>query len=317
MQKFAASGIRAGMGLLAGVVLVCGSSAAMGQTYQITQVAGTDFTEVRNSSNQLLATYTQGCYTVTLAGSSRTFSEPSSTAATVTHSTWVRVLPAPFNGTVDQTWLTARLADTSPDVLKIGMQYIAKAPAIKSGNVQIAGDASYGPLQADGTRQEGSDFNDYLGAKWTYPTGTDAPETDQFRCLDCSGMVRMIYGYRGNIPMILDPDGLRLPRRSFQIYASAPGKQVIVNTGVQATDLSKLRIGDLVFFDADTGDGTQLDHVGVSLGLDSAGASRFLSSRKSIDGPTMGDKAPNGINTYSYLNGTGYYAKAFRCSRRL
>lgn len=48
------------------------------------------------------------------------------------------------------------------------------------------------------------------------------------------------------------------------------------------------------------------------LGLDTLGQHRFVSSRKSIDGPTMGD-----YRGRSTLNGIGLYAMAFRAVRRL
>jgi hypothetical protein len=48
------------------------------------------------------------------------------------------------------------------------------------------------------------------------------------------------------------------------------------------------------------------------LGLDTAGAHRFLSSRKIPNGPTLADRGHR-----STLSGTGYYAKAFRAVRRL
>jgi hypothetical protein len=68
----------------------------------------------------------------------------------------------------------------------------------------------------------------------------------------------------------------------------------------------------LVFFDAAADDGKQIDHVGIYLGRDAGGNHRFVSSRKSINGPTLGD-----YNGRSILNGTGLYAKAFRAARRL
>jgi hypothetical protein len=84
-------------------------------------------TEVRDSKNKLLATLTDGAYTVTLAGPVRTFAEPTA-AHSVTHSVWVRTLPAPFDGNVDMTWLTRALKANKkavPDVHAIAMQYIA------------------------------------------------------------------------------------------------------------------------------------------------------------------------------------------------
>jgi len=103
-----------------------------------------------------------------------------------------------------------------------------------------------------------------------------------------------------------------MPRRSFEIADWAPGIIVIANKGTQATDFSKLNIGDLVFFDASTDDGTQIDHVGMYIGIDENGTHRFISSRKSIDGPTLGD-----YNGKSVLDGTGLYAKGFRSARRM
>lgn len=258
------------------------------------------------------ATFTKGARTVTVRGPKRVLSEPG-VSATVTTTSYVRLLPTAFTGTVDTGWLTAALADRSPDLLAIALQYIAGAPTVTDGSGRrIAGDASYGPVQADGTRAEGSDFNDYLGVAWTYGSLTDQPEADQIGALDCSGFTRMVFGYRGGFPLALDPDGVGLPRRSVQMAASAPGPVMIANTGAQATSLGSLRAGDLVFFDASSDDDTAIDHVGIYLGIDNAGKSRFISSRKTPDGPTMGDVA-----AYSVLSGTGYYAKAFRQSRRI
>ncbi len=87
---------------------------------------------------------------------------------------------------------------------------------------------------------------------------------------------------------------------------------VIPNTGTRPPNSSALLPGDLVFFDASTHDGTQFDHVGIYVGVDSAGAPRFVSSRKSADDPTMGD-----IRGRSTLSGTGLYATTFRSARRL
>ena len=131
-----------------------------------------------------MATFTIGCYTVTLAGPARTFSETfrsdgTTRTVTVTHSTWVRAAPGPVDATIDERWLSCALAANqagTPDALAIAMQYIKNAPPILLGDLQIAGDASYGPLLPDGTRDEGSDFNDYLGLRWLYPAD-DARQT--------------------------------------------------------------------------------------------------------------------------------------------
>jgi cell wall-associated NlpC family hydrolase len=278
-----------------------------------------------------VATFTIGCYTTTLAGPARTFSETFSNGGTtrtvsVSHSTWVRAAPGPVSSNVDERWLRRALAANhagTPDALAIAMQYIENAPPILLGDLQIAGHASYGPLLPNGKRDEGSDFNDYLGLRWLYPVDEpDKPERDQRRCLDCSGYLRMVWGsrhhlpdagYLDSIPLSLRPQfSTTLPRRSFEIYEGGTGVILIENTGTQATDLDILDCGDLVFFDVESDDGTRIDHVGMYLGTDVAGAHRFISSRKTLDGPTMADTGGRSI-----LNGTGTYARAFRAARRL
>ena len=270
-------------------------------------------TEAYDSQGRLVAKFTNSARTVVLIGPSRTFAEPAYTAATVTTTNWVRVLSTPFNGTVDEAWLTKELSDSSADIFQISMQYIDQATTIyETSGLKYAGDADYGPLQTDGTRQEGSDFNDYLGLPWTYGTTIDQPEVNQIGSLDCSGFQRMVWGYRSGIPLTLSPNGTAIPRRSFEILNSAPGIVTMSNNGTQITDLSKLQPGDLVFQDADTSDGTQIDHMGLYLGLDNNGSYRFISSRKKVNGPTMGDYYGKSI-----LDGTGLYATSFRAIRRL
>lgn len=261
----------------------------------------------------VVATFTVGARTVNVRGTSRVLAEPSTTTATVTSKTRVRLLPQPFSGTVNRDWLTAALADTSPDLVELATQYLPGAPEVRDARgALLSSDASYGPLQADGTRQEGSDFNDYLGVAWTYGATTDAPEANQYAALDCSGYVRMVFGYRAGMKLTLDPDGVGLPRRAVQMAASAPGVVTVPNAGTQPTSTSTLLPGDLVFFDASTDDGTAIDHVGMYLGTDSTGAARFVSSRKTADGPTLGD-----LGGRSTLTGTGYWAAAWRSARRL
>lgn len=279
-------------------------------------------TDVRDSKGKWLATFTRGAYTVIVAGPRRRFAEGN---ASVSHAKWVRTYPTPFAGKVRQSWLERALAANHarvPDILALAMQYIRGAPPILDNGVQVAGDARYGP-GTETNRQEGSDFNDYLGIAWTYDgEPVDSPEPNQFRCLDCSGYIRMLWGYRHNlpgagftdhIPLSLEPqaDGASIPRRAFQIYDSAPGIVVIAN-GSSTSDLSVLEIGDLVFFDADTGDGPQIDHVGMYLGRDQDDRHRFISSRKRRNGPTLGD-----YHGASLLDGTGLYARSFCAARRL
>ena len=284
-----------------------------------------------NEAGEWVATFTSGCYTVTLAGPPRTFAETfridgANRTVKVTHSTWVRAAPGPMDDRVDERWLARALAANeagTPDALAIAMQYVKGAPPILLGDLQIAGDASYGPLMPNGQRDEGADFNDYLGLRWLYPADDrDRPETAQHRCLDCSGYIRMIWGYRhhlpdagypASVPLSRRPHGnTTLPRRSFEMYEGGTGIILIDNTGVQATDLGAIDVGDLVFFDVETDDGTRLDHVGMFLGVDTAGAHRFISSRDKTNGPTLGDATGRSI-----LDGTGTYARNFRAARRL
>ena len=247
----------------------------------------------------------------------------------VQHDGYVHLLPVPYVMGQDVTdWLRDRLLDPSGDILEKAFQYIGGAAPISdpdNSSLQIAGDASYGPLYntdrtfepshaADGDRQEGSDFSDYLGVTWRYDNGdVDRPESHQFRCLDCSGYVRMVYGYRSGLPVTTDHplDGSAIPRRSVNIAAFGPG--VIVAQGVPPT-LDQIGIGDIVSFDADHSTNEpegQVDHVGIYLGLDIHGNHRFLSSRKTINGPTIAD-----VGGPSILNGTGRFARTLRVIRR-
>ncbi len=289
------------------------SAATATRSYTFKRTSSPPGTEVRDSRRVVIAVYTDGARTVRVRGQQRTFSEPSTTTASVTTTWWMRVLPAPFDGNVDVAWLESALADSSLDLLAMAMQYTPDAPNVNDGNgQQIAGDAHYGPLLADGSRQEGSDFNDYLGLAWTYGTTVDQPEPEQLASLDCSGFVRMVAGYRLGIPLSLGRSEATLPRRAAQMEAAAPGVVLIPNRGTQATSFERLSPGDLVFFDASTDDGTTIDHVGIYLGPDSGGRHRFVSSRKRADGPTFGD-----VGGASLLDGSGLYARSFRSARRL
>jgi hypothetical protein len=107
-------------------------------------------------------------------------------------------------------------------------------------------------------------------------------------------------------------DGSAIPRRSVSIAAFGPG--VNVAQGAPPT-LGKLEIGDVVSFDADQTNPDepegQVDHVGIYIGLDSHGNYRFMSSRKTINGPTIAD-----VGGPSVLNGTDRFARTLRVIRR-
>jgi hypothetical protein len=261
-----------------------------------------------------LALLTDGARTVLLTGPERRFEEPTAAAAVVGTS-WVRVLPAPFTGTLDPAtaaWLDRATRDQGPDVLGMAMQYIEGAPPLVEHGTQIAGDADYGPLTDLGVRLEGADFNDYLGIRWSYPDGSsDRPHGEMFRSLDCSGYMRMLWGFRSGVPLAPGPAAGddALPRRAVQMAASTFG---VVPPAVPADGYTGLQPGDLLFFDADPEDGPAVDHVGMVLGRDLGGHLRFISSRKNANGPTLGD-----LHGASVLDGPGLYARAFRAARRL
>jgi len=269
-------------------------------------------TALYDAAGKWVATFTDHASTVRLKGPARTLHER--TAVDIDNTHWVRVLPVPFDGTIDLAWLAKARADTTPDVIAISLQYIEGAKTITSGTLQVAGDASYGPL-VNGVRQEGSDFNDYLGITWTYPDGQrDSNEAAQLHSIDCSGFMRMVWGYRAGVPLTGRDDGAgrALPRRAVQIAATGPGVLTLANDGTASDHLDDLYVGDLVFFDASTDDGTAIDHIGMYIGLDVDGHPRFISSRKTINGPTFGD-----YGGASRLDGTALYARTFRAARRL
>src|SRR4029453_6051410 len=163
---------------------------------------------------------------------------------------------------------------------------------------------------------------------WNYSHLTvpviDSPEASQQSCLDCSGFVRIVFGYHLGIPMSLqevaDLNGLNLPRRSVQIASGGPGILIAEASGAPPT-LTGLQIGDVVAVKAETADDHSCedaddveendDHVGIYVGRDPAGNDLFISSRKTANGPTIGS-----LGGPSYLNGEGFLAVALRRIRR-
>jgi hypothetical protein len=243
----------------------------------------------------------------------------------VTHDTWVRLLDQPYSGQWTPELLTqirAWLVDRTPDALAYAWMFITGAPAVydpvMSGK-RIFGQSDYGPLYPDGTRIEGSDWNDYIGTSWTYPNG----ESRSFPhgnitisgCMDCSGYVRMVYGRLMGIPMVYSTnyDGLNLPRASRNMAPYGPGAVVVQSTGTPPDSLAAIQVGDVVFFDADQNEPAegQVDHCGIYVGTDATGSMRFVSSRKTVNGPTFSD-----LGGPSTINGTSNYASRLRSARR-
>ncbi|MBT2452819.1 C40 family peptidase [Streptomyces sp. ISL-43] len=244
----------------------------------------------------------------------------------VTHDTWVRVLPTPFDGTwtpeLEQT-VRGWAASASPDVLAYAAMFLAGAPAVTGGTgpaagKQVLGEAGYGYLDPQGYRYEGADFHEYMNLGWTFPDGTyTGPSSKQVGNLDCSGYTRMVYGYHLGVPMAAgeDTSKTRLPRKSRHMVDYAPGARIDWTDGTNPPAAQQLQPGDLLLFNADSGDDTTtvtVDHVGIYLGLDTAGKRRFLSSRKTGNGPTMSD-----LGGASLLDGTGTYAKKLHTVHRL
>jgi hypothetical protein len=133
----------------------------------------------------------------------------------------------------------------------------------------------------------------------------------KFRRLDCSGFMRMIWGYRRKhgwswpckhsaaLPTFQRSDGASAPILS-DLHVG-PGVVAIQDTHSRVDDLSRLAIGDLLFFDRETQDGPRLDHVGMHSGPDEGGHHRFVSSRKTHNGPTLGDEGGRSIRRYQRL----------------
>ncbi|MER5598380.1 NlpC/P60 family protein [Streptomyces sp. NPDC002265] len=250
------------------------------------------------------------------------------TPPTVTHGDWVRVLPEPFDG----TW-TAQLEQTirgwagscAPDVLAHAAMFLGGAPAVTAGagpaqDRQVLGEAGYGYLDPQGYRFEGADFHEYMNTGWTFPDGTYVKASSkQVGNLDCSGYTRMVYGYHLGVPLAAgaDTSGERIPRKSRDIADYAPGVVVDRTDGTTVPAAAQLQPGDLVLFNADSGDDVPngpvtVDHVGIYLGKDAGGRRRFLSSRKTVNGPTMSD-----LGGASLLDGTGTYATKLHTVRRI
>ncbi|MFD3534047.1 NlpC/P60 family protein [Streptomyces sp. NPDC058664] len=245
---------------------------------------------------------------------------------TVTHGDWVRVLDQPFDGTWTpalETQIRAWAGSTAPDVLAFAAMFLPGAPAVTAGagtaaGRQVLGEAGYGYLDPQGNRYEGADFHEYMNTGWTFPDGTyTGPSSKQVGNLDCSGYTRMVFGYHHKVPLAAgaDTSGTRLPRKSRDMVDHAPGARIDQTAGGAAPAAALLQPGDLLLFNADSGDDgptVTVDHVGIYLGQDTNGKRRFLSSRKTGNGPTMSDLAGS-----STLDGTGTYATKLHTVHRV
>ncbi|CAM3540422.1 NlpC/P60 family protein [Kibdelosporangium persicum] len=276
-------------------------------------------TIVRDSQS-VVATMTDGARTVVLSGPSRTFREPKATKAEVTTTAWVRLAPQAWREGEESAgwfrpWLAKALSDTTPDVLAVAMEYVDGAADEKNAEgVRFRGDAAFGPVAATGTgRLERSDFYDYLGVPWSFVDGTrTTPDSKHYGAVDCSGFVRLVYGYRMEYPLLgTNTRGPGLPRRAYAMAEFGPGVTPVPNTGRRVTAYDSLQPGDLLFFEVEGG-ADELDHAGIYLGVDSDGRHRFMSSRERVNGPTLGD-----VGGTSLLDDGGMYSRGFRAARRI
>ena len=287
--------------------------------------------DVYDQKNNWLAHFTRGAVTVILQGPQRIFTEPTAAAA-VKHELWVRTLDQAFTGAVDDAWLAAALQANErreEDILAIAMEYIKGAPPrFDAAGRQIAGDASYGPLKTSGQRAKGSDVEDYLAFPALKNVNKNvknrAPEAQRWKSLDCSGFIRMVWGFRAeqarqrlvasrDKQRISAPSALasELARTAAGMYAADLGLVIIADKGSPPADLKSLEVGDILFFDAASDPQHTIDHVALYLGQDEQKHYRFLSSRPSADGPTMGDEKGASI-----LDGDGHFARGFRAAKR-
>ncbi|GGC56252.1 C40 family peptidase [Hoyosella rhizosphaerae] len=263
------------------------------------------------------ARFTDGARTVVITGPEREFTDRVAPKLTVRTTAWVRLLPEPWqqdSATLPwfDEWMRASIDWTIPDVLEVAFQYTAGTTDFYDDDgLRYRGAAKFGPLRGDGFRSIGADFHDYLGLDWTFPDGTFHAHTpSQAGSVDCSGYIRLVYGYRMGMELTrASGNGDAIPRVADDIAKRGPGV-LIASTTKEARDrIDDLRPGDLVFFDADGED--RIHHAGIYLGIDSEGDHRFISSRGTVNGPTISD-----INGASILNGDGHYAKGFEIARR-
>ncbi|MFE7777221.1 C40 family peptidase [Streptomyces sp. NPDC057445] len=284
---------------------------------------------LRGEGGEVLATFTDKARTATLKGPSRTFTEAANTTSRVVSEDWVRLMPEPWRKGAEKEqwfkdWFKEYYGTDKEDVFATAFQYIQGAPVKKDDEgIAYTGDANFGPLNPNGSagndlREELSDFYDYLGIPYTFRDGTSMqPEAKRARSVDCSGFMRLVWGYRARYPLASsDTRGDGLPRSANGMARSDVGAAVIPLKGVGATDRPKsidvLQPGDLVFFKLDARTKDRIDHVGVYLGHDTEGHKIFISSREEVNGPTIGDKGGT-----SRLDGNGYYATTLRSAKRL
>ncbi|MER6468588.1 NlpC/P60 family protein [Streptomyces collinus] len=281
---------------------------------------------LRGENGDILGTFTDGARTATLRGPSRTFTEPAATKSRVVTQDWVRLMPEAWHKGAEKEkwfkdWFKEYNGSEADDIFAIAFQYVQGAPVKKDDEgVPYAGDAVFGPFKEDGVdRLEQNDFYDYLGINYTFRNGTTmVARKERYRALDCSGFMRMVWGYRARFPlMATNTDGDGLPRSADGMARSKVGVDVLKLSGpspwyTRPQNIDVVQPGDLLFFKMDHRTGNHLDHVAMYLGVDTDGHRVFISSRKEVNGPTMGDKGGA-----SRIDGNGFYAGLLRSAKRL
>ncbi|MGW1892817.1 C40 family peptidase [Streptomyces sp. NPDC002004] len=286
---------------------------------------------LRTQGGEVLATFTDGARTATLRGPSRTFTEPANTQSRIVTENWVRLMPEPWRPGAEKEkwfkdWFKKYYGSQEDDIFAFAFQYVDGAPVKKDEEgIAYAGDAKFGPVNPDLSQHRGtplleqSDFFDYLGIPYTFRNGTTVqPDKARYRAIDCSGFIRTVFGYRARYPLMAsDSVGDGLPRTANGMARSKAGTTIIPLSGPapwyeRPKNIDVLQPGDLLFFKMDHHTGNHIDHAALYLGPDTDGHKMFISSRKEVNGPTMGDKGGT-----SRLDGNGFYAQLFRSSKRL
>lgn len=285
------------------------------------RVANPSGTKVVDGSGKEVARFTDSARTAVIQGKERTLEEPAKTDAQVTSTSWVRVMPQPYTQGAEskdwfKEWFAKSLEDETADVLELGTQYFEGAENVYDENgLRIAGDADFGPEKGADGNNVGSDFNDFLEIKVAFSDDADdRPEKTQKNALDPAGYVRMVYGYRLGYPMYgNNPKGDALQRDVTGLYENGPGVLIAKDSGQQLSLESleqQLLPGDILMFATDLQ--PNLNHAAIYMGRDDRGNHRFMSSRESANGPTMGD-----LVAPSIIDGHDLFAVNFRAVRRI
>lgn len=257
------------------------------------------------TSGRRVAVLTEGARTVLLDGPARVYTEPSTTRARVSSTVRVQLGPGAWRPEAhlqDPDW-TAWLAATLPrqgqggDILSTTVQYLTGAPRLVDRHgVAYAADAGFG-LDDD----DGADFYDCLQIPWTFPdVGLRRPARRWAWRLDCSGYLRMVFGYRHGMTMYAGndiPQPAGLLRSAWAIATRSPAVLVAAGRSEHTAprQLGGVQPGDCVFFALHDQEPERITHSGIVLGRDNRGRMRFVSSRGTPAGPTFGDRNGAGV----------------------